>query len=866
MDELLSDFLNETADQIEGIESQLVAFEQDPSDPAPITSIFRLVHTIKGTSSFLGLDRLQRVAHSAETLLGHFRDGVQPTRQGVSLILAAMDRIKAIIQEVEARGEEAEGDDSDVTGAIDALCDGGFLDGQPEAAQPAGPETPAVAAAEADTAAEESLDTDAKAGMPASSSANSNGNAAAAVAVATSAPESIRVNVGTIERIMELVSELVLTRNQLLELTRNREGDTVKTPLQRLSALTTDLQDAVMRARMQPVGRLFASLPRLVRELSVELSKKIELSTSGADTELDRQLIEVIRDPLTHLIRNCADHGIETPEVRAAAGKSETGLIQVSAFHEAGQITLEVSDDGKGLDVEKIKAKGIRSGLVSEQEAAALSDEEIYRFIFEAGFSTAQAVTTVSGRGVGMDVVRTNIESVGGSISLTSKPGQGSRFFLRIPLTLAIAPALILEAGSQRFALPQNAVVEAVALGGDSRHRIEKLQNALVLRLRDEVIPVIDLRAMLDLAGTAEANAESLVVVVRIGATSFGVVVDTVSDVQEIVVKPLSASLAHLKVFSGHTILGDGSVVLILDPAGLANCVNVQKSAEKLLKSSDGHAHRDTALLLQFRAGSGATKVVPLEFVSRIVNAETSSIQSADGRLVMLHQERLMPVLPVGGPANLDRPFCPVLVISVQGVRFGLLVDEVLDIMDERVDIELTGESAETVGAIKLKGHAVEFVDVMHFMNRSFPERAASESHEGNILLIGDDLLTRTIIAPAIAGAGYRVRLAASAAEAAELLEDGLGADVAVASADLFLQDAEDLMKAMETLSHTLPLVRLVDQEGAAHQAGAHFPAATALKLCRKSILRTLAQVMRAAHGDAALADSDNDMNKDLAA
>ena len=292
---------------------------------------------------------------------------------------------------------------------------------------------------------------------------------------------------------MQLVSELVLNRNQLLELTRNRENDTVKAPLQRLSGLTTDLQDAVMRARMQPVGRLFSGLPRLVRELCAECGKKIDLVTEGADTELDRQLIEVLRDPLTHLIRNCADHGIEPPDERVAKGKPEFGEIRVSASHEAGQITIDIADDGRGLNMDRIKAKAIASGLATEQSLTGMSNEEIMRFIFEPGFSTAAKITGVSGRGVGMDVVRSNIESIGGSVSLMSVEGNGSRFSLRIPLTLAIAPALIVKVGHQRFALPQSAVVEAVGLGSDSRHTIDQVQNALVLKLREEVVPVLDL-------------------------------------------------------------------------------------------------------------------------------------------------------------------------------------------------------------------------------------------------------------------------------------------------------------------------------------------------------------------------------------
>lgn len=356
MDDLLKDFLTETSEHLEGIETQLVQFERDPADAALIASIFRLVHTIKGTSSFLGLERLQRVAHSAETLIGSFRDGAPPTAEAVSLILAAIDRIKQILQEVERLGTEPEGDDSDLTGALERHMDASACAPRTKkkARRNAAPAMPVTEAAGTPSSPDEQPAHDAP--------------------VASRSPETIRVAVNTIESIMQLVSELVLTRNQLLELTRHREEDPIKTPLQRLSALTTDLQDAVMRARMQPVGRLFSSLPRLVRELSAELGKKINLITEGADTELDRQLIEVLRDPMTHLIRNCADHGIEAPEERLAAGKPEFGEIRVSASHEAGQITIDIADDGRGLDIGRIRNKAVSRGLVTEQEALEMSD------------------------------------------------------------------------------------------------------------------------------------------------------------------------------------------------------------------------------------------------------------------------------------------------------------------------------------------------------------------------------------------------------------------------------------------------------------------------------------------------------------
>jgi two-component system chemotaxis sensor kinase CheA len=557
MDELLKDFLVETAENIEAVENQLVQFERDPSDARIIGSIFRLVHTIKGTCGFIGLPRLEKVAHSAETLIGNLREGAPATPAMVSLILEAIDRIQFILSTLESSAEEPAGDDADLIARIEA-----------EATGSAAPQT----------MVEKSLKAPPATAEPPNEVAAPNDPAAAAGEHVQHHREAstIRVAVGTLERIMTLVSELVLTRNQLLEIARQRPDDVIKGPLQRLSAVTTDLQEGVMQARMQPIEKLFANLPRLVRDLAGELGKRIDIETTGGDTELDRQLIELIRDPITHLIRNCADHGVEPPDERRRLGKRENGRIRVAASHDAGYITIEVADDGRGLNVERIRQKALAMGLGSEADLARMTNDEICRFIFAPGFSTAASVTNVSGRGIGMDVVRENIEAIGGAVALTTTVGVGTSFTLKIPLTLAIAPALIVRSSGHRFALPQHAVVEAVSVWGESSSRLETVQGALMLHIRDGVVPVIDLRTLLKLEGEPEApEQDQLAVLMRFGTNSFGIVVDTVSDVQEIVVKPLGRSLSHLTAFSGNTILGDGSVVLILNPNGLAAAIGL---------------------------------------------------------------------------------------------------------------------------------------------------------------------------------------------------------------------------------------------------------------------------------------------------
>ncbi|RME68214.1 MAG: chemotaxis protein CheA, partial [Alphaproteobacteria bacterium] len=387
------------------------------------------------------------------------------------------------------------------------------------------------------------------------------------------ATQSIRVSVDLLEDLMNLVSELVLTRNQLLQMVRRLEDSEFSVPLQRLSQCTTELQEGVMKTRMQPIGNAWAKLPRIVRDLSVELEKKIELDMRGADTELDRQVLELIKDPLTHMVRNSADHGIESPRERLAAGKPETGTVRLNAYHEGGHIIIVVSDDGRGLNVARLREKIVENGLVSEAEADGLTEAQIQKYIFHPGLSTAQKVTSVSGRGVGMDVVRSNIEKIGGTIELTSTQNKGTTFFIKIPLTLAIVSALIVQADNERFAIPQISVLELVRASKDAGHAIEHINKTPVLRLRNRLLPLVYLRDILGFNRAAEAT-DNFVIVTQVGAFTFGIVVDAVYDTEEIVVKPVAPILKDIPIYSGNTILGDGNVIMILDPNGIANSVS----------------------------------------------------------------------------------------------------------------------------------------------------------------------------------------------------------------------------------------------------------------------------------------------------
>ncbi|WP_238183795.1 chemotaxis protein CheA, partial [Methylobacterium trifolii] len=574
MDDLLREFLTESGEHLDTVDAELVRFEQDPNNETILRNIFRLVHTIKGTCGFLGLPRLEALAHAAETLMGRFRDGLPVTSPAVTLILATLDRLKAILAELEAAGTEPAGGDPDLIKALEHMA---------AAEMPTAVPTPAPAPAPvAETALPAPVMREPKPGevtlddleaaflaapgpdeepawtvpaaadpvaalppsplpaplpeplpaptpQPVAESPVALPPAAEPAPVAAAAPaapaaegegagakiQTIRVNVDTIEHLMTMVSELVLTRNQLLEIARKHEDSSYKVPLQRLSHVTAELQEGVMKTRMQPIGNAWQKLPRVVRDLSAELGKQIDLVMLGADTELDRQVLEVIKDPLTHMVRNSADHGLESTAQRVAAGKPARGSIRLSAYHEGGTITIEISDDGKGLDLAAIRKKAVERGIASQADVERMTDAQVSKFIFDAGFSTAKAVTSVSGRGVGMDVVKTNIETIGGVIDINTQLGRGTTFTIKIPLTLAIVAALIVRAGQSRFAVPQVAVLELVRVGKDGPQKVEHINGSPVLRLRERLLPIVTLTGVL---GQGNAEAETgFVVVAQVG-------------------------------------------------------------------------------------------------------------------------------------------------------------------------------------------------------------------------------------------------------------------------------------------------------------------------------------------------------------
>ena len=842
MDDLISEFLTETGESLDVIDAELVRFENNPEDRAILDNIFRLLHTVKGTCGFLGLPRLEAVAHAGETLLGKFRDGdLAVTPPMVTLVLQSIDQIKVILRNIEETGNEPAGEDGELIGRLEDASQGrvtepvetaepvetvpegwdadlgrelrpgevsladleaAFLTTEAEVEIPTSAEAPAaehlgvgdfdpelgrelrpgeVSVAELEAAFNSA---EPEAGMaPAGITPDMSTTEALQTAVAElkggddhvmggdGAPrmqQTVRVGVDVLDALMTTVSELVLTRNQLMQTIRGLEDEDLKVPLQRLSAVTGELQDGVMKTRMQPIGDAWRKLPRIIRDVSTDLGKKIELVMDGSDTELDRQVLELIKDPLTHMVRNSADHGLEIPADRVKAGKPEKGVITLKAFHEGGHIIISIADDGMGLNTARIGEKALDKGLVTQEELAAMTEQQIHRFIFAPGFSTAAKVTNLSGRGVGMDVVRNNIEQIGGVVDVTSTAGKGSHFKIKIPLTLAIVSALIIGSHNQRFAIPQLAVRELVRVGAGSDHAVESLSGARVMRLRDRLMPLVDLQEVLGVSQSSvetgdEAKVDTgFVVVLDAGGRNVGLIVDNVLDTEEIVVKPLSDSLRGVGAYSGATILGDGTVIMILDPNGLAGEIvtSMEDEAHYAANAAAAAEPQNTQRLLLVRAGGTEAKAVPLALVTRLEEFQPDTIETTNGRLVVQYRGRLMPIVPLGGQiGGMQGQRQPVLVFSEGHGAIGLAVDQIVDVVEERVDLQMRSDKPGIIGSAIIKGKATDVVDIAWHLEQAQAgniQRRTSRRRR-RVLLVDADAFARRMIAPLLAAAGYDV-------------------------------------------------------------------------------------------------------------
>jgi two-component system chemotaxis sensor kinase CheA len=796
--------------------------------------------------------------------------------------------VLTIVGGLEETGNEPQGDDSALIEKLDAVYegrdgnpdndkDGSAADGDSDELQALFDSTPALSPDQFDTivtvpesdegekAAIKAMEapapvkseTPAQPAAAAKSGGEDGGNRGASLS-----DQSLRVNVDVLENLMTLVSELVLTRNQLLQISRSSKDTEFTGPLQRLSHVVSDLQEGVMKTRMQPIGNAWSKLPRIIRDLSIELNKKIDLQMIGAETELDRQVLEMIKDPLTHMVRNSADHGIEKPADRSARGKPEMGTIILRAYHEGGHIIIEISDDGKGLPLAKIKEKIINNGLASEDEVAGMSDQQIQQYIFRAGFSTAEKITSVSGRGVGMDVVRTNIEKIGGSIVLKSVEGKGSTFLIKIPLTLAIVSALIVEAGGERFAIPQLAVRELVLASAKSNIKIESIQGSPFFRLRERLLPLVSLRDLLRLENESQ-NDTKYIVVTQIGTYQFGIIVDRVFDTEEIVVKPVSNILKGIELFSGNTILGDGSVIMILDPNGVAKAAGevdvADHSAQNKAEENRSALAKDKTSLLLFKTGQDAPKAVPLSLVARLEEIETQKIETSSGKAMIQYRGQLMPLISFDTSVDMhSKPKKPVLVFQDEASTMGLVVEEIVDITEEIVNVQVSADNPGIIGSAIIGNKATDVVDIGYFIrasNKDWFKRHGDEAYGDastsgrKVLLVDDSPFFRNMLTPLLKVAGYRVTTMENPLDALALREEGENFDIIVSDIEMPKMDGfEFAQKVREENSRwkNIPMVALTShatQQDITHGMDVGFSKYIA-KFDRDTLLSTLTEAL----------------------
>ena len=758
--DIVKDFLVESYENLDRLDRELVGLEKTPEDREALGSVFRTIHTIKGTCGFLGFNKLEAVAHVGENLLTRLRDRqLTLTPEITTALLTMVDAVRQMLSQIEKTGLEGERDDSVLIATLTRLL------------QPPAPTAPAksvraaegpsettevppnigdilmqragVTPAELRLAAKQQKEGDPRrigeilveqgAALPADvvDALRIQQSARPQIAVSDS---TVRVDVGLLDKVMNLVGELVLARNQVLQFANRMKDTSFLAASQRLNLITTELQEGVMKTRMQPIGNIWGQFPRTVRDVALGCSKEVAIEMEGKETELDKTIIEAIKDPLTHLVRNSVDHGIELPKDRVKAGKDRTGRLILRAFHEGGQVHIEITDDGAGLNAERIRKKAVERALINPEQAARMTEREIFNLIFLPGFSTAEKVTNVSGRGVGMDMVKTNVEKIGGTVDVESTAGRGTTVRVKIPLTLAIIPALVVTCSGDRYAIPQVNLLELVRLGTEEVGRsIELVHGSPVYRLRGQLLPLVYLDRELKLAGggspRTEQNGAVNIVVLQADGRQFGLVVDQINDTEEIVVKPLRKQLKTLKVFAGSSIMGDGKVALILDVLGLARYASVvTETRERALTGNVTEAavasEKQTFLLF---AGPGDSRMaIPLSTLARLEEFPVAQVEMSGRQWVTQYRGQILPLVRLNvvleerrhklqalqAPPTLDSSAIQVLVLRHDLRSFGLVVERILDIVEDRADVRSAATRACVLYSVLIGDRVTELLDI----------------------------------------------------------------------------------------------------------------------------------------------------------
>jgi len=776
--DIVQDFLVESYENLDRLDRELVGLEKNPHDREALASVFRTIHTIKGTCGFLGFNKLEKVAHVGENLLTRLRDGQLTLNPELTTALLGMvDAVRQMLNQIEVSGQEGERDDSVLISTLGRLQQVPEIPQKAEAAVPKIPGQAELARPIGDILMQHTGVTQAeillaaemqKAGDPrhmgeilVEQGAVRPADVVEALhiqqasrAQATASDSTIRVDVGLLDKVMNLVGELVLARNQVLQFASRMKDSGFVAVSQRLNLITTELQAGVMKTRMQPIGNIWGQFPRTVRDVAVGCGKTVRIEMEGKETELDKTIIEAIKDPLTHLVRNSVDHGIELPDDRLKAGKDRSGRLILRAFHEGGQVNIEISDDGAGLDADRIRRKALDRGMITAEQAARMAEREIFNLIFLPGFSTAEKVTKVSGRGVGMDVVKTNVEKIGGTVDVQSTRGQGTTVRVKIPLTLAIIPALVVTCGGDRYAIPQVSLIELVRLKADEVGKgIELVHGSPVYRLRGRLLPLVYLNRELKLAANAPSTTKDdsavNIIVLQADGRQFGLVVDRINDTEEIVVKPLRKQLKTVKTFAGSSIMGDGKVALILDVLGLAQRASVIAETRdravtgKVAEAASTIEQKQTFLLF---AGPGDSRMaVPLSTLARLEEFPANQVEMSGSQWVAQYRGQILPLIRLSVvleerrnklrglhvlPAVDSGPL-QVLVLNHEGRSFGLVVERIVDIVEDRADVRSAATRSAVLYSVVIGDRVTEMLDIPAILGKaSMPATRPNAAHK----------------------------------------------------------------------------------------------------------------------------------------
>jgi len=731
MDELINDFIAETREMLQALGGEIVAWEGAPDDRKRLDEIFRFVHTVKGNCGFFDLPRLAALSHAAEDALAEVRAGRRTADAAlVSAVLGVIDRIGELVQALETGEALADEDDGQL---IRALAEG------------------SAPAAAADLPEPGALPADQR-----------------------KVQRSIRLSVDLLDRMMSGVSDAVLARNELARRLRDTPTDLgVEAAFDRVSACIAEIRDSITRTRMQRIDSLFAALPRMVRDISAELGKQVRLDIDGGDVELDREMIEMIRDPLTHMVRNAIDHGIESAAERAQAGKPAAGTLSVCARQAGNQILIEVADDGQGIDGDKLVTKALAAGVLSPERAERLTVAQRNALMFEAGLSTAQEVTAISGRGVGMDVVRANIERIGGLIEVESRLGKGVRFTIRVPLTLTIIPALTVSACGQTFAVPRAAIDEILRAGGDAV-RLEQLGEACIATIRGRRVPLVTLAALLGQRGVRPHAGHTIILLKPAGGSVYALAIDAVHDHEELVVKPAAPAVMSVGLYAGTTLADDGRPVLLLDPSGMAaksDILTEEVEAEQRPAEPQAQAEAAEAVqLLLFHSLDGARRCVRLAVVERIEDVPAEAVRLTAGRLRVTIGDRILPLAgctapPAGGKLRILR-------LTDGAAELAYAFADVVDIVPLAGAIHRAASPGEIGGVVLAAGEQVELIDPYWLFEQA---GAAQEASARLVCAIpADDPWLENMLRPLVESLGYHVVPAG----------EGVCADIVITSAD----------------------------------------------------------------------------------